>query len=269
MPKKERFCDAFLIECGRWLPASGDSSLGDAMRYLVLDGESKNLRSSLMMGLVRLLGGGVEAALLGGVAVEFVHNYSLIHDDLPAIDNDDYRRGKPSCHKKFGESIAILAGDGLLTLAFEVLTDLAKYLAPDVTLKIIAILARDIGSRGMILGQYRDIVMAKGMGVFAREKIALKTTSLFESICEIAGIISGVDSSVLSFLREYGKCFGEILQALDDIADSEQDGCSDEGIAQIHENLRILNQKMGKFQEELSRYGDISLLMCELKIWAI
>ncbi len=133
-------------------------SVYDAMRYSILAG-GKRLRPVLCMAVCDMLGGCIDDALRFGVAIEHIHTYSLIHDDLPCMDNDDLRRGMPTCHKKFGEARALLAGDGLLTGAFEYLSDfnLYKSATPETVIKAIAQIARASGCAGMIGGQMVDL----------------------------------------------------------------------------------------------------------------
>ena len=135
-------------------------SLREAMRYSLLGG-GKRLRPILTMLACEASGGTSEAALAAGCAVEMIHTYSLIHDDLPAMDNDDLRRGQPTCHKKFGEALAILAGDGLLTLAFQVVAE--SYPAPT-SAGCIRELARGAGTAGMVGGQVDDLAWEKKGG---------------------------------------------------------------------------------------------------------
>src|SRR5256712_6098070 len=142
----------------RLLPAESapPSSIHTAMRYSVFAG-GKRIRPILCLETARIFAGDVTPALHPACAIEFIHTYSLIHDDLPALDNDDLRRGKPTCHKKFGEAIAILAGDALLTLAFEVLSR-SKDFPADRMLLVISMLSRAAGTcGGMIAGQVMDL----------------------------------------------------------------------------------------------------------------
>src|SRR5215475_8791914 len=144
-------------ELERLLPGEGvqPSSIHTAMRYSVFAG-GKRIRPILCLEAARIFDADLTPALHPGCAIEFIHTYSLIHDDLPALDNDDLRRGKPTCHKKFGEAIAILAGDALLTLAFETISETP--VAPDLRVKILTEVANCAGTiKGMVGGQVADI----------------------------------------------------------------------------------------------------------------
>ncbi|HTU00663.1 MAG TPA: polyprenyl synthetase family protein, partial [Candidatus Sulfotelmatobacter sp.] len=143
----------------RWLPAQGERPprVHEAMRYSVFAG-GKRLRPILALFGAEAAGGKTDDALAVGCALEMIHTYSLIHDDLPAMDDDDFRRGRPTCHKVYGDAMAILAGDGLLTRAFELLADPAALtVSPSRRLQIIAEIAEAAGSQGMVGGQALDI----------------------------------------------------------------------------------------------------------------
>jgi geranylgeranyl diphosphate synthase type II len=204
-------------------------ALLEAMRYCLL-GSGKRLRPVLVILAAEACGGRDLDALPAACAVEMVHTYSLIHDDLPAMDNDDLRRGLPSCHKQFGEAMAILAGDGLLTLAFQVLTE--GY-PPATAAACCRELARGAGAAGMVGGQVEDLaweqkpdLRAAALGVL--ENIhARKTGALFRA-CLRLGVwtaqgerAGGPDPARLNSLDAYGRCFGQAFQITDDLLDVE------------------------------------------------
>lgn len=190
----------------------------DAMRYSVLD-SGKRLRAAIMLEFARLSMGPWAGSTQLACALEMVHAYSLIHDDLPCMDNDDMRRGKPSCHKQYGEAIALLAGDGLLTLAFETIVN-----APvDSSRRVRAIrtLARAAGVFGMIGGQTLDLAAA-GHNAHEKELLEidnLKTGALLRASAELGCIAGKEEERLIGPAREYADAFGIAFQITDDILD--------------------------------------------------
>jgi geranylgeranyl diphosphate synthase type II len=199
-----------------------ESGLYEAMRYAVLSG-GKRFRPLLLLSAGGRLGVEREVLLPFACAVEFIHNYSLIHDDLPAMDNDDVRRGRPSCHKAFGEDVALLAGDGLLTLAFEIL---ASAPLPEALEPRRAAVIREVGERagveGMIGGQFLDIRLKPGDVTEAsyRELILKKTGGLIIASVLAGGLLGGGGPAELAALSDYGTAVGLGFQIRDDILDS-------------------------------------------------
>jgi geranylgeranyl diphosphate synthase type II len=192
------------------------------MRYSVFAG-GKRLRPILVIAACEAVGGHPERVLHAACAMEMIHTYSLIHDDLPAMDNDDFRRGRPTSHKVFGEANAILAGDALLTEAFRLLADpLAnRDTAPAVTLKVIEIIARCAGSQGMVGGQVVDME-AEGQEVdFATLQYihTRKTGALFLASLQAGAWLGGGDEGQLRALTRYGEAAGLAFQIADDILD--------------------------------------------------
>ena len=202
------------------LPTLPQNRLRSAMRYAVM-GQGKRLRPFLVVASARLFGVPESRALRVGAALEAVHCYSLVHDDLPAMDNDDLRRGQPTTHRRFDEATAILAGDGLLTWAFEVLVDEATHPLPEVRIKLIAALSIAAGPAGMVGGQMLDIE-AETSGFRDYQHIAAmqekKTGALFRFACEAGAILAQADSSPL---RQYADHIGLAFQITDDILDVE------------------------------------------------
>jgi geranylgeranyl diphosphate synthase type II len=196
--------------------------LVEAMRYSLL-APGKRLRPYLACRCCELSGGSQEAAVPVAAAIECVHAFSLIHDDLPAMDDDDLRRGRPTCHVKFGEAMAILAGDALLTLAFELI---ARH-APD-DRRAVALtleLARACGAEGMIGGQAADV---EGEGLPLDRKLAeyvhsRKTARLFESACRLGAVVADADNEELEALGTYGQHLGRAFQITDDLLDVTSD----------------------------------------------
>ena len=199
------------------------TTLWDAMNYGVVNG-GKRVRPFLVIELSKLLKIKKSNYMRLALAVEFVHSYSLIHDDLPGMDNDDLRRGKPTTHKKFGEAIAILAGNSLLTLAFELLADSKTHIDSKTRLGLITNLAKMSGSSGLAGGQSLDLLYEKKI-VSEKEIIMmhdLKTAKLFEFCMLSPLVLSGKNTPAREKeYRKYGKNFGLIFQATDDLLDYE------------------------------------------------
>jgi len=192
------------------------SLLLKAMEYSLLAG-GKRLRPVLCLTSSRMSDQYNTKALDCACAIEMIHTYSLIHDDLPAMDDDDLRRGIPTCHKKFGEAAAILAGDGLLNLAFEVLSN--QNLDPLISIKTIRVISKASGSLGMISGQIKDIeAEKKQINLDDLENIHMeKTGAMIRASLVSGGIIGGCDEKGLKELDEYGKLIGLAFQVTDDI----------------------------------------------------
>lgn len=196
-----------------------ETTLADAMAYSV-DAGGKRLRPTMTLMVSQILGVELNANVLrAACALELLHTYSLIHDDLPAIDNDDLRRGKPTSHKQFGEAIAILAGDGLLTLAFQWLTD--NLLPATVKARLTLELAQAAGPAGMVAGQVRDILgTGHQLSLEQLQKLhAQKTGALLKYATLAGGIIAEVDDEVLAELGTFGALYGLAFQIYDDILD--------------------------------------------------
>lgn len=196
------------------------SELREAMKYSSI-AKGKKIRPFLIFLSASSLGIPPRKMLDIAVAVELIHTYSLIHDDLPAMDNDDIRRQKPACHKKFSEATAILAGDALLTYAFEILSDDDSPLCAKIKCQIIHHVAKAIGFFGMAGGQNLDLKY-KNSQISLEEILEiykLKTGKLFEVCIDLAIIASGKNNNNCQILRKYAKNFGIIFQIKDDIED--------------------------------------------------
>lgn len=214
---------AIEAELQRLTPAADErpATLHRAMRHSLLAG-GKRLRPILFCAAAEALGR-AEGALTPACALEFVHTYSLIHDDLPALDNDDYRRGQPTCHKVFGEATAILAGDALLTRAFQVLAE-TKTTPPAVQVAMIGELSAAAGTvDGMIGGQMEDLE-AEGQPVEEQRLHYIhrsKTGALIRASVRMGGMFGEASSDQLDRLSEYGAAIGTAFQIVDDILDVE------------------------------------------------
>lgn len=198
------------------------AKLHDAMRYSVFAG-GKRIRPILMMAACEAVGGAPHQVLPAACAIEMIHSYSLIHDDLPAMDDDDFRRGKPTNHKVFGEANAILAGDGLLTEAFILLSSPAVWsdVPAEDRREVIHLLARSSGSRGMVGGQVVDMDSeGKPIDLPTLEYIHThKTGALILAAIESGAILGGADEQQRRALRRYGEAAGLAFQVADDILD--------------------------------------------------
>lgn len=195
--------------------------LHEAMRYSLFAG-GKRIRPVLALATSEALGGGFESVVHLACALEMIHTYSLIHDDLPAMDNDDYRRGKLTCHKKFGEGIAILAGNGLLTHAFRILSEIpSEY---EVKTQVINQICRAIGTEhGVIAGQVVDLTTQGKPFTSGQLRYihASKTAALIETSVHCAGLLTNAADSSIQKLRSFGFSIGLAFQIVDDILDVE------------------------------------------------
>jgi len=208
-----------------WVPANAPAGLGEAMRYGVLDG-GKRLRPLLVLAACDASGGAHAAALRASVAVELIHAYSLVHDDMPCMDNDVLRRGKPTVHVKYGQAQAMLAGDAMQALAFEVLTPTDdSSMPPDLQARLCALLARSAGHAGMAGGQAIDLA---SIGVALdesamRDMHRRKTGALLQASVLMGAACGAVDARAWDALGEYGAAIGLAFQVVDDILDVTQE----------------------------------------------
>ena len=196
-----------------------DETLEKAMEYSLMAG-GKRLRPVLLMAAADAVGKDGAAFLTTGCAIEMIHTYSLIHDDLPAMDNDDYRRGKPTNHKVFGDGIAVLAGDALLTLAFEVMLR-QEGAAPETLVTVVSEMSRAAGPYGMVGGQVLDLEgEGRRLDLSALRKIHMgKTGALFCAAIRSGAILAGAKEEELAALTLYAERFGLAFQITDDILD--------------------------------------------------
>ena len=217
-------------------PIAGELSrparLIEAMRYSSLNG-GKRFRPFLVVESAALFEVPRQNALMAGAALECVHCYSLVHDDLPAMDNDDLRRGQPTAHKAFDEATAILAGDGLLTFAFDILSRQETHADPRVRIELVMALARASGVGGMAGGQMLDLaaegrfVQNRGALEFSEKDVrtlqAMKTGALLRFACQAGGILAAATAAQRSALERYGAAVGQAFQIADDLLDLEGD----------------------------------------------
>ncbi len=215
----------------RWVACPTDApapaGLGDAMRYAVLDG-GKRLRPLLVMAACEAVDGNAQAALRAACAVELIHAYSLVHDDMPCMDNDVLRRGKPTVHVKFGQAQALLAGDALQALAFEFLTPEDDSVDAATQARLCRMLAQAAGFQGMAGGQAIDLASV-GMPLNSQqlhEMHRLKTGALLEGSVMMGAACGAVTPAAQNALRDYGAAVGLAFQVVDDILDVTADSAT-------------------------------------------
>ena len=208
----------------RWLPGEGvlPHSLHQSMRYSIFAG-GKRLRPILMIAASEAVGGSAQQVLHAACALEMIHTYSLVHDDLPAMDDDDFRRGRPTNHKTYGEATAILAGDALLTEAFRLLADADanRLIAPATVLRVIELVARYAGSQGMVAGQVVDMESeGKEIDFPTLEYIHThKTGGLILASVKVGALLGGGSDEQIAALTRFGGAAGLAFQIADDILD--------------------------------------------------
>ena len=209
-------------ELGKVLPEKEDrrGKLIKSLRYSAIGG-GKRLRPFLAMQSARLFSVPQTQALCVATAIELVHCYSLVHDDLPAMDDDDFRRGKPSCHKQYDEATAILAGDALQALAFQVIADADK-LSATIKIALISDLAKAVGVNGMVSGQALDLSHENNDVDLKELKHMhdLKTGTLITTSVRFGGLVAEADKTTLALITDFGKALGLAFQIRDDILDA-------------------------------------------------
>jgi farnesyl diphosphate synthase len=223
-----------MIAAAEWLESTIDSLISvppgpearvyEAMRYGTLNG-GKRLRPFLVLSGARLFDVPEAQALRVGAAVELIHSYSLVHDDLPAMDDDDLRRGRPSCHIAFDDATAILAGDGLLTLAFEVLADPSTHPDAEIRCSLATAFSRAAGASGMVGGQMIDLEAEnfETTPELITRLENMKTGALISLSCESGAILGDAGADARAILRNYGYDLGLAFQVTDDLLDVEGD----------------------------------------------
>jgi farnesyl diphosphate synthase len=211
----------------RWVVADAPAGLGEAMRYAVLDG-GKRLRPLLVLAASEAVQGHDEAALRAGCAVELIHAYSLVHDDMPCMDNDVLRRGKPTVHVQFGQAQALLAGDALQALAFELLAPEGSAIPAQVQAALCGMLARAAGHAGMAGGQAIDLASV-GLPLDEaqlREMHRRKTGALLEGSVMMGAACGAPSRLARDSLQDYGRALGLAFQVVDDILDVTADSAT-------------------------------------------
>lgn len=258
---KKKIIDTAL---NKYLPLSKEKpqAIHRAMRYAVFPG-GKRIRPILTIASFEACGGKSSSIMPIACAIELIHTYTLIHDDLPCMDNDDYRRGRLSCHRRFSESLALLTGDALLSLSFQLLSEAGN-------VNIIKEISSSIGSRGTVGGQVADIVRERKTEN-RRQKAELdyiashKTGALFETAIKVGGIFKGIGKKEVVELGNFGRCIGFTFQLVDDLID--KDGYVEiYGAEYVSRMTKLLTERakdhlniFGKRARRLSEIADLIL----------
>ncbi len=244
----------------------GESPLFSALQYSLFPG-GKRFRPLLVMATTHTLGREVEKSLDVAAAIELIHSFSLIHDDLPGMDDDDFRRDKPTLHRAFGVGVAILAGDALFNLSFSTIVE--SSLSPYQKVEILKIVTRALGVEGVIGGQVEDIAIEKEEKDLAKLKkvYALKTAALIRASVECGGIIGEASEEEKVNLRNFGENLGMAFQIMDDVKEAEEgktprypDFPAILGIKEAREKGRVFGRKAVKY---LEIFGDRGKLLKE------
>ncbi len=274
-------------ELERILPSDDEypPSIHKAMRYSVFAG-GKRLRPTLCLEAGRLFAGDEKALLRVGSALELIHTYSLIHDDLPALDNDDLRRGKPTSHVVFGEATAILAGDALLTLAFETIAGAGNG-TPDQTVRVIHELAHAIGTiRGMVGGQVADMETTDTTGDVARLEYihSAKTGAFMRAALRSGALLSAANKDDLARITTYGDKIGLAFQIADDLLDvtgteaevgktigkdQQQHKATYPALHGVEASKRIAAQLADEACEALAHYGERAEILQGIALYIV
>ena len=241
----------------------------EAMDYSLTAG-GKRLRPIRMLEFCRMCGGNASGLMKTACSIELIHTFSLIHDDLPCMDDDDYRRGKPSCHKAYGEATALLAGDALNTLAFEAIADAATegVISAQTAIMLVSVLAKAVGVNGMIGGQIIDLG-AEGREISIEELDLLqahKTGALIEAAC-VMGVILAGDFEKIPAAADYAQALGRAFQIVDDILDVtgsfEELGKPIGSDAEQHKSTYVTALGIEGAQKEADRLTEQALLILE------
>jgi geranylgeranyl diphosphate synthase, type II len=256
------------------LPAESDepTALHSAMRYSALDG-GKRIRPILTLAAAEAVGGSIEDALPAACAIECIHAFSLIHDDLPCMDDDDFRRGKPTNHKVYGEATALLGGDALLAVAFDLLAQTPSSVPAHAVVETLGLVSRATGAAGMTGGQALDLE-AEGKQVALRdiERIhKLKTGALIEAAVVAGAIIGGADENQKKAFSDYGQAIGLAFQIVDDLldligdqnkigktvgSDLKKDKATYPSLLGIEESKRLASQAIERAVAALELFGE-------------
>ena len=264
--------------------AAFDARLAESMKYSLMAG-GKRLRPILLMAAADAAGGHGDDYLASACALEMIHTYSLIHDDLPAMDNDDYRRGRLTNHKVYGAGLATLAGDALLTLAFEVLLR-QKGVSPETLVRVVREISTAAGPEGMVGGQALDLE-SEGKHIdrdTLRRMHMAKTGALFRAAVRSGAILAGADDAKLAALTEYAEAFGLAFQITDDILDVTGDEAaigkpvgSDERnqkstyvtLTSLDEAKRLAREAVDRAHQALAPLGEKAAFLDELAEYLI
>ena len=251
-----------------------ETNITNAMKYSIIGSAGKRIRPILLLECYRMLKGEYKKAIPFAISVEMLHTYSLIHDDLPCMDDDNMRRGKPSNHIMFGESTALLAGDALLTLAFENMTNQIEKIEPDRVLRSINCLSSLSGYDGMIKGQMIDLNNEnKNVSLDELNQMnILKTAKLMIASCKIGCILASGNEDQIRAVEEYGKNLGIAFQIVDDILDSGEQSDSKNlkstyvGILGIEKSRQLAKMYTNKAIDSLIIFGERAENLKELSL---
>lgn len=263
-------------------PSGTEKQVSQAMFYSLSNG-GKRLRPFLLCKTAELFGVDKKVSLYPAVSLEMLHTYSLIHDDLPAMDNDDFRRGKPTCHKQFDEATAILAGDGLLTYAFEIISK-ASDISSDTKIKLIQLLSQKAGAfDGMIAGQMLDLQTDKSPSLSSEEVIKhieeMKTGCLIAYACQAGAILGNASKKEYDIITTYARKIGIAFQISDDILDvigdsklmgktlgkdALQDKLTFVSLYGLEQAKQIAQDLISQAKETISYFGEKAKDLCDL-----
>jgi farnesyl diphosphate synthase len=269
------------------LPAGPEAKLYEAMRYASLGG-GKRLRPFLVLASGALFAAEEIGTRRAAAAIELIHCYSLIHDDLPCMDDDDLRRGRPTAHKAFDEATAVLAGDGLLTLAFDVLAAPETDADPAIRVALVAELARAAGAHGMVGGQALDLAAENGVEPFALSEVTRlqqwKTGALIAAACQMGAVLGRADEAARRALKAYGQDLGLAFQIADDLLDVEgetatvgkavgkdaaQGKATFVSLLGVEEARRKANALVGQAERHLAPFGAKARMLGELAAFVV
>jgi len=246
--------------------------LSMAMRYSTLS-SGKRLRPFMLLMTADMWNVDRRYSLRAAATIEIIHSYSLIHDDLPAMDDDDYRRNMPSCHKKFDEATAILAGDSLLTLAFEILADSTTHPDPAIRCNLIKILAENIGINGMAGGQMYDLTFEQEIKAEYNDLVKMqmmKTSKLFMACCKMGAILGKAKEEEQMHLVKFAEYFGLAFQFIDDLEDIKQNKpLSNNNIVKLigqDKTYTIAKNYIESARKELLIFGQKSIILDQLSL---
>ena len=262
------------------LTGGEEDEVSEAMLYSLKNG-GKRVRPMLVLEFCRVCGGDVQAVLPFACAVEMIHTYSLIHDDLPCMDDDDFRRGMPSCHKQYGEATALLAGDGLLTLAFSVLSK--ANLPAERKIEAVKVLADCAGHLGMIGGQTMDLAH-EGQNITLeqlRRTDALKTGRLIRCACALGCIAAGADGEMCKAAQKYADSIGLAFQIVDDLlditstaeelgkpvgSDEENEKSTYPALLGMEKSVQLVDELTAEAVDSLKIFGDNSRFLADYAV---
>jgi geranylgeranyl diphosphate synthase type II len=247
----------------------------DSMRYATFPG-GKRIRPVLTIATAEMCGLPAKKVLPVACAIELIHTYSLIHDDLPAMDNDNYRRGKPTVHKKYNECIGILAGDAVLTKAFELMTYNARLVNPGRVIETIRLLAVNAGVDGMVGGQVLDTLGIKGCGLRQKDEKKLveqihlkKTGALLKSSVVAGALLAGATKKQLRAVEIYGTNIGLAFQIIDDVFDKDINRLTYPGLYGIEKSKLIAGSLIASAKHSIEIFRKKSIILSELADYII